>query len=292
MIENPALDLSALAPALGGTTPKLDAAHIYWSGQSLGGMMGSITTAVEPDLRASAVDVPGGAFVELIATGSAKMHAIVGTLASATFGIRGDEPVDEFHPGVQLMAMATEPGDPIDYAPHVFGSSLFDPPPPRRPSLLLGYSVDDEVMPNIATHALIGAFGIPLVKPTIRDIAGVQAVDAPLSANFGDRTGAAVQYSPNTHGLGSNRYDTRQYLPGDPQLDPANRWPVIKHPITIELPIREHIAALVHFFETDLAGKPPEAIVTAPPVDDYDGDGVPDATETANGTDPYDPASH
>jgi hypothetical protein len=290
MIENPALDLSALAPALGGTTPKLDASHIYWSGQSLGGMMGSITTAVEPDLRASAVDVPGGAFVEFIAPNSSQLHAIVESLASSAFGVQGDDILDQYHPAVQLMAMATEPGDPIDYAPHVFGPSLFDPPPARRPSLLLSYSVDDEVMPNIATTALIGAFGIPLAGPTIRDIEGVAKKSAPLSGNFGNRTGAAVQYSPNNHGLGDLHFTSRQFMPGDPQPDPANRWPKIKHPITIELPIREHIAALVHFFKSDLAGNPPEVIITAPPVDDYDADGVPDSTEKANGTDPYDPA--
>lgn len=288
MIENPALDLSPLAPALGGATPKLDAAHIYWEGQSLGGMMGSIFTAVEPDLRASAVDVPGGAFVGLIATNSAKMHAIVATLSSATFGIQGDDILDQYHPGVQLMAMATEPGDPIDYAPHVFGPSLFEPAPAHRPSLLLSYSVDDEVMPNIATGALIGAFGIPLAEPTIRDVPGVDQAGAPIAGNIDGRTGAAVQYSPSTHGLGSNRYDSREYMPGDPQPDPANRWPTIPQKITVELPIREHIAALVHFFETDLAGKPPEVVVTAPPLDDYDGDGVPDASDAA----PYDPATH
>ncbi len=292
MIENPALDLSPLAGALGGATPKLDAAHIYWSGQSLGGMMGTIFTAVEPDLRASAIDVPGGAFVGLIATNSAKLHAVVATLASSTFGIQGDDILDEYHPGVQLMAMATEPGDPIDYAPHVFGASLFDPAPAHRPSLLLSYSVDDEVMPNLATGALIGAFGIPLVEPTIRDVPGVDVVAAPVSGNLDGRTGAAVQYSPSTHALGSNRYDSREYIPGDPQPDPQNRWPTIPHKITVELPIREHIAALLHFFEADLAGSPPEVTVTAPPLDDYDGDGVPDATETANGTDPYDPDSH
>lgn len=290
MIESPALDLSALAPALGGTTPKLDASHIYWSGQSLGGMMGSITTAVEPDLRASAVDVPGGAFVGLISPNSSKLHAIVQGLARSSFGVEGDDLLDQYHPAIQLMAMATEPGDPIDYAPHVFGKSLFDPPPARRPSLLLSYAVDDEVMPNIATSALIGAFGIPLAGPTIRDVDGVDKKSAPLAGNFGKRTGAAVQYSPSNHGLGDLRFDKRQYMPGDPQPDPADRWPMIPHPITIELPIREHVAALVHFFKSDLAGKPPEVIITAPPVDDYDNDGVADAAEKANGTDPYNPA--
>lgn len=292
LVENPALDLSPLAPALGGTTPKLDPGHIYYDGGSLGGMIGTITVAVEPDIRAAALQVPGGGFVQLIATNSDKMHVLVDTLASGTFGVQGDALMDEFHPAVNLMAEITEPGDPLDYAPSVYGAPLPGAKPrKRRPSVLISYSIDDEVMANISTEALIRAFGMPLAQPALRQIDSVPDVTAPVSGNMQGATAAAVQYSPSTHALGTNRFDWRQYMPGDPQPDPANRWPEIPKKIQIELPIRELDEQVVHLFQSEMKGSA-EIIVTKPPVADYDGDGVTDAQEKKDGTNPYDPNSH
>src|SRR4029077_20167997 len=39
LIQSSKLDLSPLAAAAGGATPRLDPARIYWSGGSLGGIM-------------------------------------------------------------------------------------------------------------------------------------------------------------------------------------------------------------------------------------------------------------
>src|SRR6185436_15681683 len=43
LVQSQKLDLSPIAAATGGATPVLDGTRIYWSGGSLGGIMGTMT---------------------------------------------------------------------------------------------------------------------------------------------------------------------------------------------------------------------------------------------------------
>jgi hypothetical protein len=288
LIQSSQLDLSPLAPAAGGPTPLLDPTRIYWSGGSLGGIMGAMTVAVEPEIDAAALQVPGAGFLQLITTGSAELSSLVSGLAETTLGVQGDEVLDEFHPVGLLLAAVTEAGDPISYAPHV----LQDPLTPERlpPDILVTYAPYDEVLPNVATIALIRALGIELATPNLFDLPGIGNAGAPVIGNHASgRTAAAVQYLPANHNLGYSRFDTRKFLPGPP-ADGADR-PRLPGMIGFEQPIREHLAQLITFFESVAAGAPARIEVTIPPRADYDGDGTLDADERAHGTDPYDPQS-
>lgn len=283
-----AADLAPLTAATGGVTPRLDATRIYWSGGSLGGIMGAMTIAVEPEIDAAALQVPGAGFLQLITTSSAELSPLVAGLAKTTLGVQGDEIIDEFHPVALLLAAVTEVGDPLSYAPHVLRDPLLLARTP--PDILVTYAAYDEVLPNIATVALIRALGLPLATPSLFDLPGIANVAAPVSGNLASGgTAAAVQYLPANHGLGYGRFDTRKFLPGPP-VDGALR-PRLPGEIRFEQPIREHLAQLVTFFETAADGRPGRIEVTVPPRADYDGDGVLDADERDRGTDPYDPQS-
>jgi hypothetical protein len=290
LIQSSKLDLTALAAAAGGPMPRLDSTRIFWSGGSLGGMIGSMTIAVEPEIRAAALQVPGASFVQLISTNSATVAPLVSVLASSTLGVQGNEVLDEFHPLGTLLGAVTEAGDPIAYAPHVFRDPLF--PERTPPDVLVSYAVYDEVMPNIATVALLRALGLELASPNLLELPGITTVAAPIVGNLdGGRTGAAVQYLPANHGLGYGRYDTRMFYPGEP-FDAKDRFPRLPKGFTFEQPIREELAQLTTFLDAVANGEPGRIEVTAPARADYDGDGVPDAVELANGTNPYDPTSH
>lgn len=280
LIQSSKLDLSPLASAAGGQTPKLDAAHIYWSGGSLGGIMGSMALALEPEIKAGALQVPGASFVQLITTNSAEVSGLVGTIAKGTFGIQGEEILDEYHPIANLLGSITEGGDPIAYAPHILENPLNGR---EKPDVLVTYALHDEVLPNIATIALMRAMGLDLATPNLVDIPGMTNVAAPVQGNRGARTAAAVQYSPADHALGYNRYDRRQYEPNSTSSDQI-RFPPILKPFNVEMPIREHSAQLATFFSTAYAGAA-RIDVTAPPIADFDGDGSLDAADAA----PYDP---
>lgn len=264
LIQNPTLDLLPVG------SPKLDPARIYWSGGSLGGMMGSMTVAVEPEIKAAALHVPGASFVELITTSSAKVSGLVTGLALGTFGAKGEETLDEFHPLAQLLGTVSEAGDPIAYAPHV----LRDPPPGRPPvDVLVTYSLFDEVMPNIATHALIRALGVEVAEPYLVGVEGVPTVAAPVSGNLPNgRTGVAFEYAPSNHALGYERYDLREFMPGVPFAG-AERFPPLPKSFEVEMPVREHADQLTSFLTSGVAPS------TAPPRADYDGDGVLDEAD-------------
>jgi len=290
LIQSSKLDLSPLAAAAGGTTPRLDPTRIAWSGGSLGGIMGTMTIAVEPEIHAAALQVPGASFIQLISTDSATVAPLVGTLAGVNLGVQGSEVLDEFHPLGALLGAITEAGDPIAYAPHVFRDPLL--PEHTPPDVLVTYDLYDEVLPNIAEVALVRALGIPLASPHLLDLPGIPAVGAPVVGNMeSGRTGAAVQYLPANHNLMYSRYDTRMFYPGVP-VDGSDRFPRLPHPFTFEQPIREELAQVVTFLDAVANGEPGRIEVTAPARADYDGDGVLDDAERTNGTDPYDPTSH
>lgn len=280
LIQSSKLDLSPLAAAAGGSTPKLDPARIYWSGGSLGGIMGTMTLAVEPELRGGALQVPGASFVQLITTSSAKVAPLVTTIASGTFGVQGEELLDEFHPIGMLLGAITEAGDPIGYAPHV----MRDPLSGRAtPDVLVTYALGDEVLPNVSTIALIRALGLEVATPALSEVPGVATRPSPVSANVDGHVGVAVQYAPANHGLGYVRWDTREFMPGVP-VEGEERFPRLPKSFQIEMPIREHARQLAAFFASVNAGKG-VVVVSAPPRADFDGDGALDDQDSA----PLDP---
>lgn len=280
LVQSEALDLTPLSAAC-GFVPRLAPSRIYWSGGSLGGIMGTMTIAIEPEIRAAALHVPGAGFVQFITTGSAKLAPLVGLVVKGAVGVAGDEPLDEFHPLAQIFGAVTEAGDPIAYAPHV----LRDPLAGRSPlPLLVTYAAGDEVMPNLATQALVRALGLPLVGAERAEMPGVALVPAPVVANLSGVTGAAVAYDPANHGLADGRYDTKEFLPGFPAPG-AQRFPRLPKSVRIELPIREHNAQLVTFLTTADQGSA-RIEITAPPRADFDADGALDADDAA----PFDPS--
>lgn len=287
LIQSSKLDLGPLETHGAAPGAKLDGTRIFWSGGSLGGIVGSMTAAVEPEIRAFALHVPGASFVQLITTQSAKVAPLVTTLASGAFGVVGDEPLDEFQPLANLLATVTEAGDPIGYAPHVLRDRLDGR---QAPDVMITYAAHDEVLPNLATIALIRALGVERSGAHFVDMPGVGDVAAPVHENLGGRTAVAVEYGPANHGLGYQRFDIREFQPGVP-LAGEERFPTLNHPFTFEMPIREHADQLVQFLSSAAQGQA-QVVVTAPARDDFDGDGVDDAVELAKGTDPTDPKSH
>jgi hypothetical protein len=165
-------------------TVSLNGSRVYYTGQSLGGVYGTIFSAVEPNVRASALNVAGGSIVE-IARLSPAYHAI----ALAVLGSRipsllnepvcgpgsitpclkvdfNDDYVGRWRPAkrvtvpnaitIQNYFEAAEwyqmPGDPAAYAPHLKQSTL--PGVPIK-GILFQIARADMSMPNPASSTVI-----------------------------------------------------------------------------------------------------------------------------------------
>ena len=176
-----AVDLLQLVEAIGAGIdldgdgqPDLDPSHIYYAGQSLGAIYGTIVNAVEPNIRAAALNVGGGSVTD-IARWSPSYHDLVtetlrlhnppllnqGDSWNEDYVLR-DQPVkaiavpgaldiQNFFETVEWLGNA---GDPLCFAPHLKTSPLAGVA--ARP-VLFQFATADRTVLNPQNSALIRA---------------------------------------------------------------------------------------------------------------------------------------
>jgi len=202
-LRQTALDLGELVRTIqGGVSltgvghPDLDATKIYYVGQSLGSLYGTIFSALEPAVPASVLNVGGGS-VEDIVRWSQSYHY----LAAALLGARtpsllnegtdfNDNYVFPYQPAFvnevpgaiaiqnafELYEWLESPGDPVNYAPHLSASTL--PGVPYK-NILFQLARLDTTMPNMATTRLIKAADHPTTWEYRHDIALADGLPVP-----------------------------------------------------------------------------------------------------------------
>jgi pimeloyl-ACP methyl ester carboxylesterase len=164
-----AVDLMQLARVVRDGLPELDASHIYYGGQSLGAMYGTMFTAAEPTVRAAALNVGGASGVEVarwspayhdLTTDSLRQHVPPllnkGTTYDEDYVLPG-QPVHvvtvpgaiEIQNAFELSEWLGIPGDPIAFAPEL-----------ARRRVLIQIARADRTMPNPASTLWIRAAGL------------------------------------------------------------------------------------------------------------------------------------
>jgi dienelactone hydrolase len=166
----------------GDGTADLDPARIYYTGQSFGGIYGTMFLAIEPDVRVGVPNVPGGPAIEIIRLSpffrdtlfapAAALRGLVNHPSGATPGeqILENLPLRDEAPRVNsvsgAMALqefidrshwAAQLGDPVSFAPHVRRSPL--PGVPAK-SVIIQFARGDQIVPNPTQTALVRAGGL------------------------------------------------------------------------------------------------------------------------------------
>jgi Bacterial Ig-like domain len=149
----------------------LSSSRIYYGGQSFGGIYGAQLLGLEPDLRAGALNVPGGPIIE-IARLSPNFRALVGlSLLNRTPSLYNAIPnpgLTNFHENIPLRNLppvtatpdetaiqqlvdrsewAQQAGNPAAYAPYITAPVIFQ------------FARSDQTVPNPTTSAILRACG-------------------------------------------------------------------------------------------------------------------------------------
>lgn len=159
----------------GDTISDLDPARIYYFGQSLGGMYGTVFLAVEPSVQAGVPNVAGGAGIE-ISRLSPVSRPLLGTLLAASvpslinvggiqfnenMPLRDQPPVMNTVPGaiaiqewLEQVEWVQQSGNPVAYSPHLREQPLAGVP---EKSVLIQFAKGDQQVLNPTSTAMLRA---------------------------------------------------------------------------------------------------------------------------------------
>ena len=160
ILRRPGLDAQLAAQ---GVSVPLDVDHIDYVGQSLGGILGTLYTAVSPEVRHVVLNVPGGRLTQLMHEAEdnnfkAMRNGLYTALAAKQMP-QGSPAFDTFFWTAQWIL---DPADPVNSS----WSVRNNPDVPANRDALVQYITQDKVVPNTSTRALIDAANLrPGARP-------------------------------------------------------------------------------------------------------------------------------
>ena len=171
-LENAVRGPMSKAPEFQDMTGKavIDPAHTYYVGGSLGGIMGNVFMAYDPNITRGVLAVPGGVWSMLFERSEA-WHLLQG----AAMGSYTNP--ETYQLLIAFFGMAFEPYDPITTAEHV----IHDPLPgiPAK-DILMWYSMGDCLVSNITTEMIARTMGITLIDPAVKQVWSMTPAPGPM----------------------------------------------------------------------------------------------------------------
>ncbi|HEY0992503.1 MAG TPA: hypothetical protein VGD80_35865, partial [Kofleriaceae bacterium] len=150
--------------------PVIDPASTFYVGGSLGGIMGNVLMAYDPNLVRGVLAVPGGNWSMLIERSNAW------TLLKGIMQSNYPDP-QVYQLGIALFGMGFEPYDPITTAAHVIKDPLFGNPAKK---ILMWYSIGDCLVSNITTEMVARTMGIDMIGPSVKAPWGLTVAPGPI----------------------------------------------------------------------------------------------------------------
>ncbi len=158
----------------------LDGTKISYAGQSLGGILGTLYSAVAPEVKNSALNVPGGGLTSLILTSPSFVqlkNAFQAGLAAE--GVPVNSPLYDTFLGI--VQWIIDPGDPLNAGPYLVKDTGLPAPLANGGSTRRGFIqwiAQDQTVPNPTTVDLIqSVVGDPTVTGVLLEPGDPGGVD-------------------------------------------------------------------------------------------------------------------
>jgi len=172
LAQGPLADIGELAV---NDEPAYDASSLYFTGNSLGHILGGTYVALSPDIERAVLGV-GGANFSLMMFRARPFLVFLGILA-----IHVKDPLDQ-----QKFALFIQSDfdriDPGTYARYVTTEQL--PGGPANRHVLLQAGLDDASVTNLASMFHARAIGVPLLEPTPFEVPLVERASYPADDGF------------------------------------------------------------------------------------------------------------
>jgi hypothetical protein len=164
--------------AAGAGEVVFDASRVDFLGISQGHILGSVMTALNPDVRRIVLQVGGGAFTHMMSRASPFRTYLAILDFSIVDGLEQQKLIATYQRGFDRF-------DPAQYGAYILNDDLPVGPPSQREQkqVLMQVGIGDDQVPNFAswTHARI--VGIPVVQPSARDVPLLPTANAPLEGS-------------------------------------------------------------------------------------------------------------
>ncbi len=149
----------------------IDPANTFYVGGSLGGNMGNVFMAYDPNITRGVLAVPGGNWWLMIERSTA-WALLVGAAQGAY-----DDP-EEYQLALSMaFGMGLEVVDPLSTAAHVIKDPLFGNP---VKNILMWYSMGDCLVTNISSELVAREMQLPLLGPSVKEPWGLTPTSGPL----------------------------------------------------------------------------------------------------------------
>jgi hypothetical protein len=150
----------------------IDPAKTFYVGGSLGGIMGNVFMAYDPNITRGVLAVPGANWSMLLERSTAWS-----LLMGAAQGAYSDPGVYQLNLALGL-GMGLEPYDAMTTAAHVLKDPLGGVP---AKSILMWYSIGDCLVTNIATEMVAREMGIQMLGPSVKQPWHMTPTPGPLA---------------------------------------------------------------------------------------------------------------
>jgi hypothetical protein len=165
--------------------------EIFYHGESMGGIIGSMTMASSPLIKTGVLNVPGARLSNIVLLSRLHLYELVARPLLVANAHITEADARRF---LALFQTTAERGDPINYGRHWWVAPYATA---MAKNVLIQETIDDVLIPSRTSEDLARSGQLPLLTPALQPIEGFPSVEIPvagLKGNLkGGLTGGMVQ---------------------------------------------------------------------------------------------------